>query len=560
MSYYQNPSITTFDFSPEHVRSLYSMLRYGAEHGTDKAEAIEYFGTRINYGELLNYVETLAAGLCESGVKKGDFVTIFLPNIPQCIFAVYAVNRLGAICNLVHPLSTKEELEYSVTLTKSRFILAFEGNEGLCVGLGTKIIRCRTPTFFPQTPKVFLMTRVFNHRMKHLKKAFDAVEYTRLYKAGEEFLKNGGKLPDDTVMPEDIAAVMYTGGTTGTSKGALLSNAAINTSTTAMMKTIFEGIPHIGMAFLSVLPVFHAFGFSLVIHEPLAGGMRMILRPSFNAKECAKLILNEKIETIAGVPTMLERLLPYFKGQELPFVRNIAAGGDRVSKELIDKYNKILTSTKFRPGYGLTEACGCCILTDDTYSSVPDGCIGKRMIHTKVCLVEPGTTKVIPNTEEGELCVLTDAMMSGYYHDREATEAVLRLHDDGKIWLHTGDVTTIDNDGYILFRSRSKRMIKVNGFNVYPTVIETTMESCPLIEQVCAVGMPYKGNMRVKLYVTLSDPTMNQNDAQLQIQSYAQEHLNRWSCPKVVRIIDKMPLTKMNKINYKNLEERDEKR
>ncbi|HJJ32341.1 MAG TPA: class I adenylate-forming enzyme family protein [Methanocorpusculum sp.] len=555
MSEYRNPSITHFEFTKENTRSLYSMLCYGAEHGTPEAEAIEYYGTRIKYGRLLKIVDIVAAGLCELGVKRGDFVTIFLPNIPQCIFAVYAVNRLGAICNLVHPLSSRDELEYSITLTKSRFVLAFEGNEGLCVGLGTKIIRCRTPTYFPHTPKGILMKRVFNHRMKSARKAFDAVEYTKVYKAGEEFFRNGGILPEDTMKREDTAAVMYTGGTTGISKGAVLSNAAINASTTNMMNTIFEGIPHIGMGFLSVLPVFHAFGFSLVIHEPLAGGMRMILRPVFNAKECAKLVLKERLETIAGVPTMLERMVPYFEGHDMSFVRNIAAGGDRVSKELTDRYNAILSHTKFRPGYGLTEACGCCILTDDTYTSdLPDGCIGKPMNQTEVCLVEPGTTKVIPDTEEGELCLINPALMTEYYQNKEATDAVLRKHSDGRLWLHTGDIATIDENRYVLFRSRYKRMIKVNGFNVYPTVIEDTMSSCPLVKEVCAVGMEYKNNMRIRLFVTLNDPSMNPDEAKELINSYAYEHVNRWSCPKEIRIIEKMPLTKMNKIDYRVLE------
>jgi len=146
-------------------------------------------------------------------------------------------------------------------------------------------------------------------------------------------------------------------------------------------------------------------------------------------------------------------------------------------------------------------------------------------------------------------------MMSGYYRNPSATSDVLRVHADGKTWLHTGDIATIDENGYVIFRSRSKRMIKVNGFNVYPTVIETVMEACPLINQVCAVGMPYKGNMRVKLFVTLTDSKMNQTEAQEQILSYAQEHLNRWSCPKVIRILEKMPLTKMNKTDYRVLQE-----
>ncbi|HJJ35757.1 MAG TPA: class I adenylate-forming enzyme family protein [Methanocorpusculum sp.] len=557
MTAYRNPSITHFDATPEDCRTLYSIVQYGARHAGDpRAEAILYYGTRILYPELLQTIDEIAAGLCELGVKKGDFVTIFLPNIPQCVIAVYAVNRLGAICNLVHPLSSKLELEHCVSITKSRFILAFEGNEGNCVGLGTKIIRCRTPTYFPNTPKGILMTRIFNHSVRKARKAFDAVEWTALRKAGQEYLKSK-PLPEDTGKPEDIAAVMYTGGTTGDSKGVLLSNRALNACATNMMDTIFEGTAHIGVGFLSALPVFHAFGYTLVIHLPLLGGMRIILLPKFDAKLCAKLILKEKIETIPCVPTMFERMYPYLKHTTLPFVRNIAAGGDQVSRELADKYNRILTNTRFRTGYGLTEACGCCILEDGNYTSHPEGCIGKPMNNNDICLTIPGTTTVIPDTEEGELCIHSPSLMSGYYNNPEATDAVLKMHDDGLMWVHTGDVATIDAERNVLFRSRHKRMIKVNGFNVYPNVVEVAMGNCPVIKEVCAVGMNYKTDKRIRLFVTLMDPTMNHKDAKAAIMDYALDHLNRWSCPKEIVIRDVMPLTKMNKIDYKVLEELD---
>lgn len=556
MANFRNSAVSHFDATPEECRTLYSIIQYGARHtgNADLAEAICYYGTKITYRELLQTIDEVAAGLCEAGVKKGDFVTIYLPNIPQCVVAVYATNRLGAICNLVHPLSSKIELEHCVSITKSRFILAFEGNEGNCVGLGTKIIRCRTPTYFPKSPLGFAMKKIFNHSIKNARKAFDAIEWNAVREAGKEYLKTK-KLPDDTGKPDDIAMIMYTGGTTGDSKGVMITNGALNSCAINMMMTCFEGLKHIGMGFLSALPVFHAFGLTLVIHLPLIGGMRMILVPKFNPKECAKLILKEKIETVACVPTMFERMYPYLKDNSLSFIRNIAAGGDQVSRDLAERYNKLLTDTKFRTGYGLTESCGCCILEEGNYTSHAEGSVGKPMNNTYVCLTIPGTTTLIPNNSEGELCIRSLGMMVGYYNNEEATNAVLKKHDDGKLWLHTGDVATIDENNNIIFKSRHKRMIKVNGFNVYPNMIETALEKCPVINQICAVGMKYKTNKRIRIFVTLSDPTMNPEEAKAAIMDYAVEHLNRWSCPKEIVIKDTMPLTKMNKIDYKLLEE-----
>ena len=456
---YRDDSITKFEYSEETLRSLYSMFCYGYNHGSPKAEALWYFDTRISYQELMDSIHAFAAGLAKEGVKKGDYVTIFLPNIPQCVISVYAVNRLGAVCNLVHPLSTRQELEYCVKLTDSRFILAFDQNEKLCEGLGAKIINCDTTTYFPKSSKGFVLKYGYKFLNRNIEKSKESIRWTDIFDAGKAFLKEGGKLPKDTMKAEDTAAIMYTGGTTGDSKGVILSNAAINASTSEMILEKLDNAPHIGIAFLSVLPVFHAFGLSIVIHAPLSGGMRAVLMPNFDTKKCANTI----------------------------------------------------------------------------------------------CLVEPGTTT--PAENEGELCIRGPMLMDGYFNNPEATADVMRLHDDGLVWLHTGDVVTLDEEQNVIFKSRYKRMLKVNGYNVYPTIIENTMEKCPAIAEVCAVGMPWKnGDTRVKLYVTLADKNANEEAAIAEIKAYASEQMNRWHQPKEVRVIEKFPMTKMNKVDYKVLE------
>ncbi|MDO5845547.1 MAG: class I adenylate-forming enzyme family protein [Methanocorpusculum sp.] len=553
---YRDNSVTKFEYSPATLRSLYSMFLYGESHGGARADALWYFSTRVSYGELHEMIDAFAAGLVRLGVKKGDFVTIFLPNIPQCVVAVYAINRIGAVCNLVHPLSTKSELEYCLKLTGSKVILTFEGNEGMCSAFPVKIIRCLTPTFFPKNPKGLVMKLAFNYSMRHSPRAADATLWTDVLADGRAFLNGGGALPEDTVKTEDPAAIMYTGGTTGDPKGVVLSNAAVNASTSEMILEKLDNAPHIGYAFLSVLPVFHAFGLSIVIHAPLSGGMRAVLLPRFSVKECARVILKEKIEILAGVPAMFDRMYPILSKADMSFVKHMVSGGDKVSPELIDRYNAILKGTQFLPGYGLTEACGACLLTKPGYAVFPEGCVGKPLRKNTVCLVAPGTTDVVPDTEEGELCIRGPMLMSGYYKNDEATAAVMRRHADGLVWLHTGDIVTIDAEGNSIFKSRYKRMIKVNGYNVYPTVIENAMEKCPAVREVCAVGMPWRTDMRIKLYVTLENPAEDREKAEEEIMAFAREHLNQWSCPKAVEFLDAMPMTKFSKMDYKVLEKR----
>ncbi|MDO5843906.1 MAG: class I adenylate-forming enzyme family protein [Methanocorpusculum sp.] len=552
---YRNDSITTLEYTEETKRSLYSMFTYSVSHAGESANAVQYFGNHISYGELKRLIDECAAGLIRIGVKKGDYVTIFLPNIPQCVIAVYAVNRIGAICNLVHPLSTKNEIEYAVGLTNSRFILTFELNEGICSRLKARIIRCRTPEYFPKNPKGFMMKTVYNHSVRKSKRADYTIEWSEVMKRGRGYLKNNN-LPEDTVKADDIAAIMYTGGTTGPSKGAMMSNSAVNYVTIQLLMPKINGTPHIGDAFLSVLPVFHAFGLAVVIHAPLSSGMRAILSPRFNVKECSGLILKEKIAVIAGVPAMYERMYPLLKGKDLSFVRYIVSGGDKVSSDLVERYNKILDGhTQFLPGYGLTEACGACMLTEEGYKEFEEGCVGVPLEGTQVCIVSPGTTEVLNETEEGELCIIGPSLMRGYFKDEKASADVLRKHDDGKIWLHTGDIVRFGKGRNIIFRSRYKRLVKVNGFNVYPTLIENTIEKCPLVKEVCAVGVPWKTDTRIKLYVTLNEDSDRTAKSE-KIMEFAKSNLNHWSCPFEVEVLNEMPLTKMNKTDYRVLEKR----
>ena len=553
--------ITNLEFSAEAQRSLYTMFAYGLSRVGRNAEALRYFSRKITYGQLMDDIHACAAGLLELGVKKGDFVTIFLPNIPQCVIALYAVNRIGAVCNMVHPLSTKEEIEKAVRLTDSRFILTFELNEGLAADLGATIIRCPTPAFFPKNPKGFVMKTAYNISVRNAKRVDGAVSWASVMESGRKSLEKK-PLPKDTVKNTDTAALMYTGGTTGDAKGVILSNEAFNVTTSSLVKLKIENQCHEGGAFLSILPLFHAFGMIVSVHAPVSCGMRMILSPRFDPKDCANMVLRERIEVIAGVPAMFERMYPLLKGKDLSFVVHAVAGGDLVSSDLMKRYNAILDSehggASFLPGYGLTEACGPVCLAAKSDGDLPEGCLGKPLTGLEMCIVEPGTTRVLPETEEGELCFIGRSLMGGYYGNPQATADVLRKHKDGKVWLHTGDVVTLDENRNIIFKSRYKRMVKVNGYNVYPTIIENTMEKCPLVSEVCAVAAPWKTDKKIKLYVTLSDPKTDAEKAKEEIMAYAKANLNHWSCPFAVAVLDEMPRTKMNKKDYKVLESQEE--
>ncbi|HJK22934.1 MAG TPA: class I adenylate-forming enzyme family protein [Methanocorpusculum sp.] len=541
-------------------QTLYSMLRYGAERAGDDRPALAYYGNHISYGQLLADVHACAAGLRAHGVKRGDFVTIFLPNIPQCVVAVYAVNLIGAVCNMVHPLSTTGETGYAVDLTESKYVLTCEINEAVCSGMDVEIIRCRTPSYFPKTPKGYLMGWMYRRAVRKCLNGENVrriTEWDDLLAEGRAVVAASG-IPEMVGSPDDTAVIMYTGGTTGTAKGVMLSNFAVNTVAVQLVVGIGGEDICVGDGFLAILPMFHAFGLAVTAHTPLSAGLKVVLLPRFNAKECAHAILSEKTAYIAGVPAMYERMYSEFEGKDLSFIKLIVAGGDSVSGSLINRYNQLLRQgncmVKFRPGYGLTEACSVCALTEDGYRTVPTGCVGIPLMGNKVCTVEPGTVNVLPDGEEGELCLFSGALMTGYYRNQEASEAVLRRHEDGNIWLHTGDIVKITPNGDICFRSRYKRMVKVNGYNVYPMMIEEVMQTHPDVKEVCAIGIPWKHDTRIKLYVTLKRK-MDPAEAERKLIEYAMGRLNRWSIPAAVEIVASLPRTKMEKTDYRALEE-----
>lgn len=541
---------------------------YGYNRAGADSVILAFFGRHMKFGELKEEIDAVAAAFLNHGVKKGDCVTIFAPNIPQSVIALYAANRLGAVGNMVHPLSPKSEIQYALELTESKIVLTVELNEELISGnKDIEVIRCKTGGYFPANPKGLAMKLGFGFSMRKYGPAKDVAAITSwdtLLAEGRKLLKNGFVLPPEDGKPDDTSVIMYTGGTTGVSKGVMLSNYAVNSISMQMLIDVGIGKTDVEDGFLSILPIFHAFGLAVTIHAPIISGMKVVLVPRFDPMGCFKQIKKEDILFVPGVPALFERMYQYFENYDMSRMKLMCSGGDRVPSDLAEKYNNILArdgaDIKFRAGYGLTEASGTCTLVPNNYDTLPVGCIGVPMTGTKICVVIPGTTTEVPDGEEGELCFLGPAIMKGYLKNEEATNEVLRKHDDGNIWLHTGDIVLVRKDGNICFRSRYKRLVKVNGYNVYPSVIEEVIQNHPVVRQVCAVSTPWKDNQKIKLFVVLADDVAPETAANIEselIEFAKAGGLNRWSIPIKVDVVESLPMTKFNKIDYKLLEKQE---
>ncbi|HJJ47264.1 MAG TPA: class I adenylate-forming enzyme family protein [Methanocorpusculum sp.] len=558
------PKNPPLDYTEADKRTMYQAVLYGYRRaGSDFETAIAYFNRHITWKRFLDLINQAAAAMLSRGVKPGDSVTIFTPNIPQSVIALYAVNRIGAVANMVHPLSTADEVLYAIDLTDSKLVFITELNEEYVSNRNIEIIRCKTGRYFPYSPRGLILKFGYGLALRHYRTAHNVksiTDWDDFLKEGKKKLDSGFELPPDNGKPEDTAVIMYTGGTTGTSKGVMLSNYAVNTIAIQTLVYVGCGTTCVGDGFLAILPIFHAFGLAITVHAPLISAMKMVLVPRFDPKGCFKQIKREHILFIAAVPALFERMYPYFQKYNLSKIKLMVSGGDKVSETLIHKYNDLLirdfAHCRFRAGYGLTEASGCAMLSPENSEKLPFGCIGKPFPGSKTCIVVPGTTELVAKGEEGELCFSGPTVMNGYYKNEAATNEVLVKHPDGEIWLHTGDIVEEEPNGNLVFRSRFKRMIKINGYNVYPMMIEEVFQEHPAVKQVCAVSTPWKKDRKIMLFVVLNEG-YNPDTVRKELMSYGKDKLNRWSQPVKIEVLYELPMTKFAKIDYRLLESQE---
>lgn len=543
------------------------------------ADCIYFFGAKLNWNEFGEMVDNCAAAMVANGVKAGDRVTICTPNIPQGFAAIYATNKIGAICNMLHPLSVKSEAEHAVNLTGSKFAFCFDVSERAFDGMPITLVKCRTNTYFEKTPIGYV--RSFGYKQKIKSKVVDAkvdkkIEWTDFMTQGESYIAQNG-VPETKGSGSDTAAIMFTGGTTGLPKGVMLSNMAINTLAKQISKVI-TGDDYKGSdmevikggfdpdkdCMLTSLPVFHGFGFGFCMHTALIEGIPQAIFPQFDAKVCSKAIKKHKINFIFGVPDFFEKVYKagYLDKMDMSNIKLIGSGGDVVPATLVEKYDRLLkkngAKVHFVIGYGLTECVTCCTFTHPN-KEAPKGCVGHTIPDAEAMLVKVGTTEPAVG-EDGELCITGKTLMQGYYHDPEETAKMLVKHDDGRIWLHTGDMCYMDENNDIYYRQRLKRVFKISGYLVYPSFIEEAMRNMDKVYDCCVIGVDKNGKTELKLYVVKHKKAFNDNEEELtaSILAFANEHLSKWSVPKSIEYIDALPRTKIGKVDFKVLQAMNE--
>lgn len=536
--------------------SMYQLIKKRAED-IPNYNAIDYFGKKMNYKDFLKEVDKASRAFRCYGIRPGDIVTICMPNTPEGVISCYALNKIGAIANMIHPLSAEEEIKHSLIETESVMLVAID----ICyekiekILSQTKVYKVVIVSANDSMPTPLNIGYQFTKGLKIKKpKSMEVYIYWRDFiKKAElynyEYEVNSGK--------EVPAIILHSGGTTGTPKGIVLTNGNLNALALQVKVVIKDVNP--GDKVLAIMPIFHGFGLGVSIHACLYLGIDIALIPQFSAKTFDNLVRKNKPQIIVGVPTLFEAILSNkgFEGMDLSYVKHFISGGDSLTRKQNDDINKFLrehgANIKVEQGYGMTESVAATALAFGN-ANIPCT-IGVPFPGDYFKIVAQGSQEEVPYGEIGEICVCGPTVMLGYFKNPDETNLVLQKHKDGNIWLHTGDIGTMAKNGIITYVQRLKRMIISSGYNVYPQQIEQVIGSHPDVLKCTVVAMPHPYKVEVaKAYIVLREDISPTISLKKEIKDLCEKNLSKFSIPYDYEYRKSLPTTLIGKVDYKKLE------
>ena len=518
--------------------------------------AIEYYGRTYTYRAFYEMIRDTAKSLKSQGVIEGDTIAICMPNTPEAILMFYAANMVGALVSLIHPLSAEKEIQNYINGSGATFLLSLD----LVYDKVHNIVdnTCIKKIVIASAGDSLKTIKKFLYKFKN-RGTIPKIELTDDIMTWNEFINYGYDYQGEIAClkgANDPAVILYSGGTSGDPKGILLTNMNFNALALSCHKMIEQSGE--GESILAILPIFHGFGLGVCIHTTLGCGMRVVLVPNFNPKDFGKLLHKHKISIVCGVPSLFESLTKTSMGKnDLSKLKSAISGGDFMSKDLKNKVDTYFrehgSNAEIRVGYGLTEASAAiCVTPTGEYR---ESSIGVPFPDTYIKVVRVGTHDEVPYGEDGEICISGPTVMMGYLNNLEETIQTLQIHEDGRTWLHTGDVGSMDKDGFVYFKQRVKRIIISNGYNLYPSYIETIINSHPDVFTSTVIGIPHPKKVQVaKAYIVLKDGVKPSKDVEKSIRLHCEKNLARYSLPAVYEFRESLPKTLVGKVAYRELE------
>jgi long-chain acyl-CoA synthetase len=529
--------------------TLYEAL-IESTHQTPDAVAFDFLGSTSTYRELGEAVDRCADALAALGLAAGDRITISMPTSPQGVIPFYAAGKLGAVASLIHPLSAPAEIEgflnrsgSRIALTLDAFYKSFAAIEG------------------PTPLETLILARISDYLSLPKRLGFWISRGRKIPRVradprvrwwSELMAEEHPRAPNAGTHADEPAAILYSGGTTGTPKGIVLSHRNLVSSGMQVIAWVGLGSHD---TIVAALPIFHGFGLAALVNAGFLSGAQVLLVPVFSPENIAKLLRKKQPTLIAGVPTLYESLArnPALRRADLSSLRAAFCGADTLPEPVRNRFEALVAArggrVRLLEGYGLTEAVTA-VIAMPLEESRP-GSIGVPFPDMLAAICRPGEADELPPGEEGEICISGPPVMLGYLEDPEATAASLKVHSDGRTWLHTGDIGRMDEDGFFYFTSRLKRMIKSSGFNVFPAQVEAVLYDHPAVAEACVVGVPEEAQgERVKAFVVTNDPAHAGDALAAELIDHCRGRLIKWSCPRDVEFRHELPKTRVGKIDF----------
>lgn len=541
--------------------SMYSAVQE-ASAKNEKQIAVFYQGRKINFKKFMKEVDRMADILVNDfNVKKNDCVLLAQPNIPEVLICFYALNKIGAITNFVHPFTPFNRIYSIYKKTNSVLAILFEQRIAKEVenyrDFKGKIVVTRIEDHLPLGKKIFyhtFMNRAIRRKLGPWRGSFKGFDYLKSHKP------SGTKVDAVKNDPNKPAILLHSGSTTGNPKTICLSNNAFN-----FLAAHFEEMACVspdearGKGMLSILPSFHGFGLGITMHMPLYNGLASVLIPKFSSKAVVKAMNKIQLSVMVGIPGVYEELLKdkdFLNHRSLPKIDSAFSGGDKMNVSLKERFDNamIKAGSKCRvfEGYGLTESIA--VVAVNTHKNNKPDSIGKPIEDVQITILDDQENPVKPG-DIGEIAVKSPSKMLCYHNDEEATKKT--FSKDG--WLKTGDMGYMDEDGFVFFKQRIKRVVKVSGVAVFPSEVENLVETVPGVSECCAISIPDPRLVSaIKVFVVAK--FYDEEGMKQLIMDYSRKYLIRWAVPKEIEFVNELPHTMLGKVDFKKLQEENDKK
>ena len=540
-------------------KSLYRFLKDKADkENYDNNIAITYFGTHRTYKQFFKEIDIAARAFKSQGIREKDVVTILSANVPEALISFYAINKIGAIANILHPLLSENEIKDALKKYSTVTLVALD----ICYAKIKNIIN-ETDVYkviiISAKDSMNTITKI-GYELTQGRKV-EKPKPNELYTYWKDFFEKGKNYTEDNIeevgLRDTPAVILQSGGSTGTPKGIVLSNGNFNAATVAATKAYPDLCSDDRI--LGILPIFHGLGLEVGMNDAFYVGAEVVLIPTFKAQEFDKLLTKHKPTVLLGVPTLFEALTTNerMKNVSLTQLKYVIGGGDTLNKNRVTKINDFLhahgAKTGLIQGYGMTEAVAA-VCVDLRHASRP-GTIGIPWPGIYLKIVKPQTDEEVPYGTDGEICICGPVVMLGYYNNERETNDALHLHKDGNIWLHSGDIGCMDKDGFVSYKQRIKRMIVTSGYNVYPSQVEEVLEKHKAVMDATVIGVPHPYKVEVgKAYIAVKPGYVADEKLKQELIELCKKNLAYYAIPKEWEFRRSLPKTIVGKVDFRKLQ------